>query len=774
MNYLSTIYSGLEDGFLTVWNLRTRQTRYYPVTDLDAAAVYMRAIAEVDNIYFGWGIQAEQVIDGRGKADNVTAIPGFFLDADLRSENEGVHSKNEQLPRSVDELLKLMADVGLPPPTALRNSGNGRYIDFLFPEPFRLTTPEERQAAQQLSSDFQRLVIREAKRRAGLHVDYTGDLARVTRMPGTKNHKTTPAKDVTLLHLDEGRRIGFAELREAVDAAMARLPTASAGGGRRTSKQMKPSKSEAGASGARSTPDPLWDSILGGCDWIRSLNEKKANLSEPDWYALASILGRCQDGARLFHEFSSADPRYDHDEARAKLDHALEYGPRTCANISEELGHEVCRRCPFYGQIASPIELGSRPEAISEFMRTHVFDLRTNRYVRLDDGSAFDPKTITNEYSHKMSSPHSDFMRDRFIRKVRKVEYIPGEVERFVQFGKDVVLNTWRSSTLVPELGPATLIHEHLRFLIGPGEVDHVLDVLAHAVQNPREKVRHAIVIGGRQGTGKSFLGTLLRIIFGSGNVRTVNAEGFDSKWTANLCGVQVLIGEELSLFDRSGSYEKMKVLVTEDMMQAEEKFMPVFDAPTPRLLIAFTNHRNPLNISPDDRRVFFTFSDAMAMDSSYYRRLFREGLREAPEFLHVLLNRDLSTFNAAAAPPQTAAKQELTMTSRSHVEQLILQMVEDREGVFARDIVSARDAHRALVGRLPDARLSEVVVARAMVRLGYLKFDQIRLNPGINNQARFRGYAVRDIEKWSTASNDNIRAELNQPLPGFHSGLAP
>jgi len=100
--------------------------------------------------------------------------------------------------------------------------------------------------------------------------------------------------------------------------------------------------------------------ITARCAWMRHCREDAASLSEPEWYASLSILGRCQDGERLAHAWSRPHPTYSWKETNSKLQHALEAaGPRTCADIEDSLGgDDYCGACPYRGRTASPIVLG--------------------------------------------------------------------------------------------------------------------------------------------------------------------------------------------------------------------------------------------------------------------------------------------------------------------------------------------------------------------------------------------------------------------------------
>lgn len=100
--------------------------------------------------------------------------------------------------------------------------------------------------------------------------------------------------------------------------------------------------------------------ILSACEWMRFASDHAASLSEPQWYAQLSILGRCENGEHLAHELSKPHPGYSRRATAAKLRHALEdAGPVTCLKVRHSLGGErFCDACASLGRIKSPIVLG--------------------------------------------------------------------------------------------------------------------------------------------------------------------------------------------------------------------------------------------------------------------------------------------------------------------------------------------------------------------------------------------------------------------------------
>ena len=102
------------------------------------------------------------------------------------------------------------------------------------------------------------------------------------------------------------------------------------------------------------------DPIVKGCAFVKHVRDDAATLTEPEWYAMLGIVGRCDNGHELAHEWSRAYPGYDVAETDAKLDRALrEGGPRTCEAIERDFGSSCCELCPSRGKIKSPIALGN-------------------------------------------------------------------------------------------------------------------------------------------------------------------------------------------------------------------------------------------------------------------------------------------------------------------------------------------------------------------------------------------------------------------------------
>lgn len=98
------------------------------------------------------------------------------------------------------------------------------------------------------------------------------------------------------------------------------------------------------------------------CLFLAHSSENRASISEPEWYAAASIVGRFKDGAKLFDLMSKGHPGYSQEKTHDKLTQSVQVsGPRTCKGI-EKLW-SGCHNCTLYEKIKSPVQIFA-PEVI--------------------------------------------------------------------------------------------------------------------------------------------------------------------------------------------------------------------------------------------------------------------------------------------------------------------------------------------------------------------------------------------------------------------------
>lgn len=337
--FLESIFGLEAPGWISVFG-SDGKTRWARALNAHSAALMASKANTFHDVWYGVGLRSADLgPNHRGGLGDVLAIPGFWVDIDIA----GPAHKEPNLPPSLNAAQTLLYDFPLDP-TFVVHSGHGLQVYWLFKELWIFEDDAERRRAEGMSRRFQ-AIIRNAAAARGWRLDNTADLARILRLPGTFNRKLDPVQ-VRVIELDGAARYSLDEI-EAI------LPDEEQLG------WVEPPR----RSDESDFPPAYLERILPQCAWLRHTVDDAATLREPEWYAQAGIIGRCEDGARQFHEISSVYPRYSVEETDRKLAHALKASSaRTCKYIRSELGGEpYCAGCQHWGTITSPIVLGRPP-----------------------------------------------------------------------------------------------------------------------------------------------------------------------------------------------------------------------------------------------------------------------------------------------------------------------------------------------------------------------------------------------------------------------------
>ena len=234
------------------------------------------------------------------------------------------------------------------------------------------------------------------------------------------------------------------------------------------------------------------------------------------------------------------------------------------------------------------------------------------------------------------------------------------------------------------------------RLLPGAGEREHIWNVLAYKLQNPKVKINHAILLAGGQGIGKDTL--MMPFLWAVGgpdhkNVKTIDNDQLTSRWGYALEAEVIVINElrQSEAKDRRALENRIKPIVAAPplFLSVELKGIAPYEIPNRALVIAYSNERSAIALSNDDRRWFVTWSSAPPMsgiDAASLHAWYRSGGYEA--IAEWLASRDVSAFNPGAAPARTEAKDILMDGGRSAGEAYILDLIESRTGEFAKGAI--------------------------------------------------------------------------------------
>jgi hypothetical protein len=232
--FLSHLYAGAGStscGYLSIWDLQTSQTAYFDTGGRDDTFftavhdyVHERIERQCD-VYFGVGLRRRPLSENqRGGKAEVLSLPALWLDVDIAGP--GHKAKKQNLPASVDEAISIVEGVCPQSPSIIVHSGGGLHCYWLLDEPLEIGKSVASYNA--VSKSFQKQFIVAAAAR-GLHVDQTGNIDRVLRLPNTFNFKTLPARSVEVI-FHEDVRYSLKSLATQATRALAAVPSPGARG----------------------------------------------------------------------------------------------------------------------------------------------------------------------------------------------------------------------------------------------------------------------------------------------------------------------------------------------------------------------------------------------------------------------------------------------------------------------------------------------------------------------------------------------------------------
>jgi hypothetical protein len=182
--FLETLFGDKpQNSYITIFTLPNQKSKFFQ--DIDQAAVYVQRINnQQQHIYFGTNLQGEVKLQGRGKANDSIGTVCFYTDVDM--ECPSAHSKCD-LPKNEQDAYSILKGFGWDP-SLIVHSGFGLHVYWIFKEPWIFEDDTERERYHRLLIRLQ-ATIREQANKKGWTLDYTNDLARILRVPGTYNIK---------------------------------------------------------------------------------------------------------------------------------------------------------------------------------------------------------------------------------------------------------------------------------------------------------------------------------------------------------------------------------------------------------------------------------------------------------------------------------------------------------------------------------------------------------------------------------------------------------
>lgn len=299
-------------------------------------------------------------------------------------------------------------------------------------------------------------------------------------------------------------------------------------------------------------------------------------------------------------------------------------------------------------------------------------------------------KQFRAEHQHKIKNPPTAFLTNPYACKLEAFDYIP-EGPKLMVRDDLLYMNIYRSNLLLPIQGECSVLLEHFKYMLPDKDVEeHWLNYFASIIQFPDKKIKHCLLlIGKKQGTGKSFFKFLLERMLGSWNIAFIESGSWLASFNAHHLNRQVGIIEELAVRKEPAAYNALKQYITEDFIMAKEKHVTEYKARTPYAMIALSNDPKPMAFEYKERRFSVYETLVEPRNSKYYERLFNFTDAELSAFKFFLMSRDLTGFSPDAPPPPTEDKRLLEEQSYSPAKAALDLGIQLRMPPFKGDVVT-------------------------------------------------------------------------------------
>jgi hypothetical protein len=425
-------------------------------------------------------------------------------------------------------------------------------------------------------------------------------------------------------------------------------------------------------------------------------------------------------------------------------------------------------------------EFTAPPSPLTEFREQLAgfrYCLDPPSFIRRADKKMISEKSFNGRYAPlvncipKLESRYKDSapklaISQSVLERIDGTCYRPGEPDVCGH-----LFNMWQDPKIEPLPETPTIFLAHMTYLIpDQRERELALNWLAWCVQKPSEKQMFALLIVDEGGTGKGWIGYMLRVLFGDQNVAMIESDDpvkdMFNGWTLNR---QLGFIHEIVPDRKVDLASRLKGVITESHIWVNEKFIARFRAENRTNLFCCSNHRDALKIARKDRRwlVVQGASDPFGVDDNgeptvfttrYYETLFGcLGTPEAPgdEVRRIkgwLMTRDLSTYNGKGLAPLTEMKTEVADNQHTDIEQTVLEAHRDRTGPFVGTLCTAADVANKLEFSFEDNQKGLAMISKAMREAGCRTLEgknrQIRVDA---KQVRLWALSKKLVAKFST-----------------------
>lgn len=311
----------------------------------------------------------------------------------------------------------------------------------------------------------------------------------------------------------------------------------------------------------------------------------------------------------------------------------------------------------------------------NEFCKTESFNLANGKFLPYSEGGK--------------KQPAVRYVMDKGLIKVLDTTaYMPDVEEHIANINGKLVLNTFnhkstpQAASFYTEEGSSAIrkIEKHIKFICANNQNAHILTQwIASQIQFPGKQIRWSPVIHGIQGVGKSFFAELLAHCLGDQNVGKVSPKSILSTNNGWATGKIVNVIEEFRIKggNRYEILNNLKPMITDRTIDITDKWVKQHTAYNTTNYICFTNYKDALPITGDDRRwwvISVPVSDIKELEEKleletltieeYFTDLFNSMHREKRQVRKWLLEYPITnSFKNLSQAPMTSFKRRMIET---------------------------------------------------------------------------------------------------------------
>ena len=263
-----------------------------------------------------------------------------------------------------------------------------------------------------------------------------------------------------------------------------------------------------------------------------------------------------------------------------------------------------------------------------------VFERPDFNFSSIQDFKHFysNKKLVYGEGKSLIEKPYSDlWLQSPDRREYKGIVFTPG---------KDVpgYYNLFRGFALIPKPGDWGLFKKHIQEVIAGGNkkaFEYLLAWMAQLVQKPGGgRPGTAVVLRGKQGTGKGCFATQFGRIFGTHFLQITNQKQLTGRFNSHLKDALLVFCDEGIWAGDKPAEGILKGMITEDIAMIEPKGKDPFVVKNHLRLIVASNNSWVIPAGLEERRFFaLDVDDRYMQDKAYFKALFDQmdnGGREA------------------------------------------------------------------------------------------------------------------------------------------------